>query len=108
MLLPQQMAAKQIALFITDIKGRKFSQATKFIEEEFWPTLLSNVASVHWFMHSCLQVQPQHFNQVEVWTLTGPLQRLDSFLFQTFWCIFAAVFRIIVLLMTKFQPSFGL
>ena len=31
-------------------------------------------------MHSSLKVPPQHFSQLEVWTLTGPLQHLDSFL----------------------------
>ena len=40
-------------------------------------------------------------------TLTGPLQHLDSFLFQTFCCRSAAVFGIIVLLMSQFQPSFS-
>ena len=55
------------------------------------------------FMHSSLKVPPQHLSQVEVWTLTGPLQHLYSFLFQTFCCRFAAVFGIIVLLMTQFQ-----
>jgi len=36
----------------------------------------------HWFMH---------FNRVEVRTLTGPLQHLDSVLFQSFCCWFAAL-----------------
>ena len=54
-----------------------------------------------------LRVPPQHFNQVEVWTLTGPFQNLDSFLFHTFCCWFAAVSWIIVLLMIQFQPSFS-
>ena len=57
--------------------------------------------------HSSLKVPPQHFIQVEVWTLTGPLQHLDSFLFHTFCCRSAAVFGIIVLLMSQFQPSFS-
>ena len=57
-------------------------------------------------MHSSLKVPPQYFNQVGVWTFTGPLQHLDSSLFQTFCCRSAAVFGIIVLLMTQFQPSF--
>lgn len=34
----------------------------------------------HLFMHSFLKVQSQHFSQVEAWTVTGPLQQLDSFL----------------------------
>ena len=58
-------------------------------------------------MHSSLKVPPQHFSQVEVWTLTGPLQHLDSLLFHTFCCRSAAVFGIIVLLMSQFQPSFS-
>ena len=37
-------------------------------------------------MHSFLKVPPQHFSQVEVWTLTGALQHLDSFLCHTFCC----------------------
>lgn len=40
----------------------------------------------HSFMHGSLQIQPQHLNQIEVWTLTGPLQHLHYFLFQPFYC----------------------
>ena len=45
-----------------------------------------------------LKVPPQHFKQVEVWTLS-------SFLFKTFCCGFAAVLGIIVLL--REQTSAG-
>ena len=80
--------------------------------EEFLPILHYNVASVPqgslaFVMHSSLMIPSQHSNQVEVWTLTGPLQHLESFLFQTFCCRFAAVFGIIVLLMSQYQPSFS-
>lgn len=44
------------------------------------------------------KVLPQHFSQGEIWTLTGPLQHLDSFVFQPFCCRFVAVASIIVLL----------
>lgn len=49
-------------------------------------------------MHSSLNVPPQHFKQTEVWTSTGPLQHIESFLFQPCCCIFAAVIGIIDLL----------
>lgn len=42
------------------------------------------------YMHSCLKVLPQRFNENEVWTLQ---QHFDYFLFQPF----AAVLGIIVL-----------
>ena len=48
-----------------------------------------------------------YVSQVEVWPLTGSLQHPDSFLLQTFCCRSAAVFGIIVLLMTQLQPSFS-
>ncbi|MEQ2314374.1 hypothetical protein AMECASPLE_011418 [Ameca splendens] len=47
------------------------------------------------------------FIQVEVWTLTGPLQNFDSYLFELVCCRSAAVFGIIVLLMTIFRVVHG-
>ena len=47
------------------------------------------------------------FSHVEVWTMTGSLQHLYSFLLLPSFCRFAAVFGIIVLLMTQFQPNFS-
>lgn len=49
-------------------------------------------------MCSPLQVPPEYFNQIEVWTVTGPMQHLDYFLFQSCCCSFAAVILIFVLL----------
>lgn len=42
--------------------------------------------------------EDKDFNQVDVWTLPGLLQRLDSFPFQSISCKFAAVLGNIVLL----------
>lgn len=47
------------------------------------------------FMHSPLEFLQQHLSQVEVCSLTGPLQHLYSFLFQPFCCWFAEVVGII-------------
>jgi len=52
----------------------------------------------HLFMHTSLKEPPQHFSQVEVWTLIGKVQYLDSCLFQPFCYRFAGVLGIIVLL----------
>lgn len=49
-------------------------------------------------MHSSLKVPTQHFDQPEVWTLTGSL-------FQRVCCGFAAVIMIIVLLHDRFDQS---
>lgn len=46
-------------------------------------------------MHSSLKFLPQHFNQVEVWALTGPLQHRDSFLFWSGSCRFTVLLGII-------------
>lgn len=35
----------------------------------------------HSFIHSSLKISPPRFSQVEVWTMIGPLQHIDSFLF---------------------------
>ncbi|MEQ2163276.1 hypothetical protein GOODEAATRI_028499 [Goodea atripinnis] len=52
---------------------------------------------------------PTHLSesQVEVWTLIGSLQQLDSLCFQPFCYRSSAVFGIIVLLMTQFGKSFS-
>jgi len=63
---------------------------SQIIVDEFWPTLLQNVCW-HLFFHSSLKLPATAINLVEVWTLTGPLQHLDSFLFQPFCCRFAGV-----------------
>lgn len=71
------------------------------IAEEFWPIFLYSV-SVHWGLWACccllltsLHVPLQHF---EVWTLTGRLPHLDSFLFQLYSRRFAALGITILLL----------
>ncbi len=53
------------------------------ILEEFWPTLFYNIAPVYWGLWAFVyaQLSPQHFSQDELWTLTGLLQHLYSFLF---------------------------
>ena len=66
----QQLVEPPLAA-ITQRSG--FLSVSHMVVEEFCPTLLSNVASVHWglqhwFLHSSLKVPPQQFNQVEVWT----------------------------------------
>lgn len=51
------------------------------IVEEFGPTLLYGIASGCWgFIYAQLSegTSIQHINQVEVWTLTKPLQHIDS------------------------------
>lgn len=46
----------------------------------------------HLFAHSSLKVPP-HFNYFKIWALTGHLQHLDYFLFQSFCCKFAALLQ---------------
>lgn len=57
------------------------------IVEKFRFTLTYNFALVHKslqaFIYAQLKVSQQHFNQVEFWTLTWPLQQLDFFSFPT-------------------------
>ncbi len=59
----------------------------------------------------CIEVRGQHSSHkhfsIQVWTLTGPLQHLDCFLFQPFCCRFAGVLEIIVLLHDPIPPSFS-
>ena len=50
-------------------------------------------------------VPSQYFNQVEVWTLTEPLQRLDSLLFQTF--CFLLCLGLLSCSVTQFWLSFS-
>lgn len=52
----------------------------------------------HLFVRSSLNVPRQHFSQLRVGTLTGPLQNPGSFLFQPFCFRLAAVLGIILLL----------
>lgn len=49
---------------------------SRVIMENFWPTLL--LSCRHLSMHSSLKVPPQHFSQLQVWTLD---QRLYFFTF---------------------------
>lgn len=42
-------------------------------------------------MHGFLKVMKLHVKVEDVWVLTGPLQNLESLLFQPFWCRFAGV-----------------
>lgn len=59
----------------------------------------------HSFRHSSLKVLPHNFNQDEVWTLTWPLQHLDSFLFSAillYMCLGS-----LSCWMTQFQASFS-
>lgn len=48
--------------------------------------------------HHPARIPPQHFNLVEVWTLTRPLKHLDYFLLQAFCCRFVGMLGIIGLL----------
>ncbi|MED6275099.1 hypothetical protein CHARACLAT_022986, partial [Characodon lateralis] len=49
------------------------------------------------FLHSSLNVPKQHFNQIEIGTLTRPLQHLDTFFLRPFYHRLAAVFGLIAL-----------
>jgi len=75
--------------------------------EEFWPTFLYSVPSNLWglqhpLIHSSLRFE-------SCWGLDSDWVTATHwfFFFQTFCFRFAAVFGIIVLLMTQFQPSIG-
>lgn len=64
-----------------------------WVVEEFCPTALYNVASVRWGLKifvSGLKIfvsaQLHWDRSVEVWTLTGPLQHADIYLFQQICC----------------------
>lgn len=81
------------------------------IAEEFWPIFLYSV-SVHWGLWACccllltsLHVPLQHF---EVWTLTGRLPHLDSFLFHYTHVDLLHLGSLSFCCMTQILPSFTL
>jgi len=98
-MLTNEPYCKVLPIFYTPVS------VSHIVLEEFWTTLLYDMASVDWglwaFVHA--QLPLQHFSLVEPWILTGPVQHLDYFLFQPFCWRFANVLCIIVLL----QNSFG-
>ena len=53
------------------------------------------------------QKPPHHLIRLRFKLLTASLQHLDSFLFQTFCCRFAAVFGMISCCLTRFQTIFS-
>lgn len=57
-------------------------------------------------MHSTLEVKSKQLNRVEVWTSTGLLQNLVSFLFQSFCSRCASVLGIIVVLHDSVSARF--
>uniref|UniRef100_A0A3Q0SNZ7 Limb and CNS expressed 1 n=1 Tax=Amphilophus citrinellus TaxID=61819 RepID=A0A3Q0SNZ7_AMPCI len=68
-----QVAQRELVL------ARRRGVELRFYREK---TEILSLVCRHLFMHSSLKVPPEYFNQVEVWTLTGPLQHLDFFRFQ--------------------------
>lgn len=55
-------------------------QSLASLWRNYWPTLLCFCISVHLdLVRSFFKLPPQHFSQVNIWTLTEPLQYLDSF-----------------------------
>ncbi len=77
--------------------------------EEFWPTLLYNVAPVYWGLWAFVytQLSPHDFSQDELWTMTGVLQNLDSFLFSRSVVDFLVCLGSLSCCITQSWPSFS-
>lgn len=70
---------------------------------DFWPTHFTSLRFVVIHLCRALSKISSHFNQVDFWALTWPLQHYDTFLFQLFCYRFVGLLGIIVLL---HEPSF--
>ncbi len=64
---------------------------------------------VYWGLWALVYAQfsPQHFSQDELWTLTGLLQNLDSFLFSPSVVDLRVCLRLLSCCITQFWPNFS-
>ncbi len=85
-----------------------------FISFSHWsvglcPTLVYNVAPVYWglWVFVYAQLSPHGFSQDELWTLTGLLQPLDSFIFSRSVVDLLGCLGSLSRCMTQFWPNFS-
>ena len=88
------------------------NQSLTSAHRDFCPLLLAELSQLRKVggtsgKYQLLQVSPQHFNRVKIWTLTGPIKSMNPLYLKPFLCSFAVMLWVVVLLHNPFRPSFN-